>query len=86
MLEDMFGFLKSSAFNTFFSFILGLGLMSLFIPRCSGTACNKYKAGPLQEIEASVYQIGSKCYHFDSYAVSCPQSSKDIVEAFRRGR
>ncbi len=83
MLEDMFEFLKSPSFNIFFSFVLGLGLTSLFIPRCTGNSCNRYKAGPLHEIEGSVYQIGSKCYEFDSYAVSCPQDANSIVEGFR---
>jgi len=86
IIEDMFEVLKTSGFNIFFSFVMGLGIMSLFIPRCSGNSCNKYKAGSLHEIESSVYQIGSKCYHFDSYAVSCPQSANEIVEGFNRRR
>jgi hypothetical protein len=76
----MFAFLKSERFSILASFIVGLGLVSIFIPRCEN--CYNYKAGNTKEIDNSVYQIGSKCYHFQSEIITCPQSN-EIIESFR---
>ena len=79
----MVSFLKSNNFQIAGSFIIGLGIMSIFIPRCPGGTCMKAKAGNAEEINKSVYQIGSKCYQFKTETMSCPQSV-DIIESFRK--
>jgi hypothetical protein len=78
----MFEFMKSESFNYFFSFLVGLGLTSIFIPRCKGDACKNYKAAPMKDVESTTYQIGSKCYQFASKTVPCPAST-DIVEPWK---
>ncbi len=76
----MFEFLKSTKFHYLFSFILGLGLMALLRPICHGKECLIEKAPPLQEVNSSTYQLGTKCYQFRSTPVECPASG--VVESF----
>lgn len=76
----MFEFLKSKAFHTAFSFIIGLGLMALLRPICHGKECLIEKAPPLHEVETSTYQLGSKCYQFRGTPMECPSSG--VVESF----
>jgi hypothetical protein len=76
----MFEFLKSKTFNTLFSFILGLGLMSLLRPLCHGPECIVQKAPPVDEVNKTTYQLGSKCYQFRSAPVDCPKEG--VIEPF----
>lgn len=78
----MFAFLKSKSFDTAFSFILGLGLMSLLTPICKGEECNVRKAPPYDEVRTSTYQLGSKCYKFDVKHMDCPLQG--IIEPYQR--
>ena len=80
----IFDFLKSKKFNIVFSFLLGLGLMAILRPGCKGDGCIVMKAPPAQEVKNSVYQIGKKCYKFETYAVDCPSSG--VIEAFQLNR
>jgi hypothetical protein len=73
-------FLKTKKFNILFSFLLGLGLMALLRPVCKGDECILLKAPPAHEVKDSTYQIGMKCYKFETYTVDCPQ--KGAIEAF----
>jgi hypothetical protein len=80
-LERIF---KNPGFNKVFSFILGLGLVALFRPICHGDLCRILKAPPIDEINASTYQIGSKCYQFRTKTIDCP--AKGVVESFTISR
>ena len=73
-------FLKTKKFNMFFSFILGLGLMALLRPVCTGDSCVLQKAPPANEVKGSTYQIGKQCYKFETYTVDCPKEG--AIEAF----
>ena len=84
-LIEMFEFLKSERFNLFFSFLLGLALMSLLKPVC-GEDCKQVRAAPLEEVKATTYQIGQKCYQFKTETVDCPKGAaagKGVIETFR---
>jgi hypothetical protein len=76
----MFEFLKTKQFNIIFSFILGLGIMSLFRPLCTGSECAIQKAPPVDEVNKSTYQLGAKCYQFRSTPVDCPKT--EVIEPF----
>jgi hypothetical protein len=76
--------LKSPGFNTAFSFLLGLGLVALFRPICHGDKCRILKAPPVDEINKSTYQIGSKCYQFRTKTMDCPATG--VVESFMISR
>ncbi len=76
----IFDFMKTKTFNTVFSFLLGLGLMALLRPACKGDGCLVMRAPPANEVKQSTYQIGKKCYQFETYLVDCPSSG--VIEAF----
>jgi hypothetical protein len=78
----MFEFLKTKEFSYVFSFIVGLGLMALFRPICHGDSCVIQKAPPIDEVNRTTYQLGSKCYQFRSVGAECPKEG--IVEAFEQ--
>lgn len=77
----MFEFLKTKSFTYLFSFLLGLGIMSLLRPICKGDSCLIQKAPDVNEITSSTYQLGSKCYQFKTEPVDCP-SKGGAIEAF----
>lgn len=80
----IFDFLKSKKFNLVFSFLMGLGLMAILRPGCKGDGCIVMKAPPANEVQTSTYQIGKKCYKFETYTVDCPSSG--VIEAFQLNR
>jgi hypothetical protein len=74
--------LKDEKFNVFFSFILGVGLICMLRPVCSGPECSVNKAPEDKDFEKYAYRMGKgKCYEFKSEIIDCPVSG--AVEAFR---
>lgn len=76
----MFKFFETPQFRFFFSFIVGVAIMSLFKPLCKGNDCQIIKAPPVAEVEKTTYKIGSKCYQFKTNTRDCP--SEGIIEPF----
>jgi len=75
-------FLNDERFNVFFSFVLGLGLVCIFRPLCSGSDCDIQKPPSDKDFDKYVYRMGEgKCYEFKSEVVNCPSSG--TIEAFR---
>ena len=75
-------FLNDERFNVFFSFVLGVGLICILKPVCSGNDCNVMKAPSDKDFDKYVYKMGgTKCYEFKSEIVECPSSG--TIEAFR---
>lgn len=79
----MFEFLKSEKFSLFFSFVVGLALVSIFIPVCKGPKCETHKAPSLEEIKKTTYKLGSKCYQFRAETIPCPAPPTKVYEAFQ---
>jgi len=74
--------LNDKRFNIFFSFVLGIGIICMFRPMCTGNDCNVNKAPAEKDFEKYVYRMGGgKCYEFKSEIMDCPSSG--TVEAFR---
>jgi hypothetical protein len=73
--------LNDKRFGAFFSFVLGIGLVCVFRPICSGNECNLDKAPSDKDFEKYAYRLGGKCYEFKTEVVDCPASG--TVEAFR---
>jgi hypothetical protein len=74
--------LKDERFNVFFSFILGVGIVCILRPVCSGAECSVTKAPEDKDFDKYAYRMGKgKCYEFKSEVVDCPVSG--AVEAFR---
>ena len=78
----MFEFLRTETFSIIFSFILGLGCISLLKPACSGNDCKIQKAPPYEEVSKSTYQLGAECYQFHANPISCPTTG--VIEPFER--
>ena len=74
-------FFETKQFHFFFSFIIGVGIMSLFRPLCKGSECQLVKAPHPKEVQETTYRIGSKCYKFKTHPMDCP--SQGIIEAFQ---
>jgi len=78
----LLGFLNDERFNVFFSFVLGVGLVCIFRPLCSGSECDIEKPPSDKDFDKYVYRMGgSKCYEFKTEVVDCPASG--TIEAFR---
>jgi len=65
----------------FFSFLLGIALISLMKPACKD-GCLIKKAPSLDDIRGTTYQLGSKCYKFNTEPADCPQNG--AIESFRK--
>lgn len=74
--------LHDERFNIFFSFAIGIGLVCLIRPVCSGKDCDINKAPSDKDFDKYVYRLsGGKCYEFKTNIVSCPSSG--TIEAFK---
>ena len=60
------------------SFILGIGLASLFRKVCKDRNCIVFRAPDLDEVTKSVYNYGDKCYSFKKSAVPCGNVEREI--------
>jgi hypothetical protein len=69
-------------FNTFFSFVVGIGLICILRPMCSGSNCIINKPPSEADFDKHVYRMGGgKCYEFKTTIVECPVSG--TIEAFK---
>ena len=60
------------------SFILGMGLASLFKRACKERNCLKFVAPPFEKIDKQVFQYNDKCYVYEQNAESCSPSKKIV--------
>jgi hypothetical protein len=73
--------LKNPNFNMIFSIILGMGLVFIIKPMCTGGNCKPIeKAPPVKEMDKKVYRYGEKCYKYNAKIVQCPASG--VIESF----
>jgi hypothetical protein len=77
----MYEILKTEKFAILFSFIIGFAIVAIAIPVCKGDSCFIKKAPLIEEMKASTFQIGSKCYQFKPEIVDCPAFG--VIEAFQ---
>jgi len=74
--------LHDDKFNVFFSLMLGIGIICIIRPICTGPDCAVKKAPSEKDFDQFVYRVGGdKCYSFKTETVECPSSG--VVEAFR---
>ena len=64
-------FIRSKNYQIFFSFLLGLFIVLVVRPSCKNESCIKHINPSSQDISASTYQLGSKCYQFKYESVVC---------------
>ncbi len=60
------------------SFILGIGLASLFRKVCKDRNCIIFKAPPLDEVTKNTYAYGDKCYNFKEKITKCHPDKEKI--------
>ena len=82
----MFEILKTESYNIAFSVILGIGIVAALKPRCNPNqgSCTVKKAPNPDEVSKSTYQIGSKCYQFNTQPIECPLNG--TIESFEMER
>ena len=74
--------LKDERFSLFFSFLIGVGIMCMCRPVCSGSECSITKAPAEKDFDKYVYRMGGgRCFEFKSEIIDCPASG--TIEAFR---
>jgi hypothetical protein len=73
--------LNNPFFGIVFSFILGLGLISIIRPGCKGAECEKLKAPSPADWNGQVYEMASKCYEYAIKTVDCPATGS--IESFK---
>jgi hypothetical protein len=73
--------LHDDKFNMFFSLLVGIGIICMIRPMCSGPECNVKKAPAEKDFDKFVYRLGDTCYAFATEIVTCPSSG--TIEAFR---
>lgn len=64
--------------------LLGIGIIAVLRPSCTGDACNVTKAPPPTDWNGYVYQMGSKCYEYKTEVVECPKAGAGAaaIESF----
>ncbi len=60
------------------SFILGIGMASLFRKVCKERNCLVFKAPNFDEVTKNVYTYGDKCYSFNKKSVTCGNVEREI--------
>ena len=74
--------LNDDKFNIMFSFLVGLGIICMVRPMCSGAECNVTKAPAEKDFDKYVYRInGDKCYSFKTETVQCPTDG--VIESYK---
>jgi hypothetical protein len=76
--------LKNPVIGMLVSFMFGLAIVLVIAPICHGKECMVVKAPPIHEVRDSIYQIGTKCYKFETVQLDCP--AQGVVEAFENIR
>jgi hypothetical protein len=61
------------------SFILGMGLASLFRKICNDRNCLVFQGPPLSEVTTNTYAYGDKCYTFKEKMVKCNPDNKEKI-------
>lgn len=73
--------LQDEKFNYFFSLVLGIGLICIIRPMCSGKECATLKPPAEKDFDRYVYRLAEKCYEFKTKVISCPATG--AIEAFQ---
>jgi len=60
------------------SFILGLGLASLFKKVCNDRNCIVLAAPPFDEVTKKIYEYNNKCYTFEEKIAKCDDAKQKV--------
>ncbi len=79
-MVSLFSIMAIPSIATLISFILGIGLATMFRPICKGPDCLVIRGPPVQELRETVYQFGSRCVEFKTRTVECPKDGSGVVD------
>ncbi len=75
--------LNNDKFNILFSVLLGIGIICILKPACTGANCSTNKPPISSDFDKYVYKMGKKCYEFTPEVIDCSQQTGEKVEAFK---
>lgn len=78
MINNVMKALHTTNGQYIISFILGIGLASLFRKVCKDRGCIVFKAPDFDDVTKNIYAYGDKCYTFKKSAVSCGGAEREI--------
>ena len=78
MIKNVMNALHTTNGQYIISFILGIGLASLFRKVCNSRNCIVFKAPDFDEVTKNIYSYDTKCYSFKKSAVACGGAEKEI--------
>jgi hypothetical protein len=79
MIKNMLKTIHTHNGQIAISFILGIGLASLFRKVCKDRNCIVFKAPDFDEVTKNIYTYGEKCYAFTKSAVPCGKTEREIL-------
>ena len=77
-MVEMGKFVHTQTGKYIMSFLLGLGLASLFRTVCKDKDCLIFHAPPLDKFQDKIYKNGSKCYKYTPVATKCNANAKIV--------
>ena len=79
MIKNMMKTIHTANGKLVISFILGIGLASLFRKVCKDRNCIVFRAPDFDEVTKNTYTYGEKCYAFTKNAVPCGKTEREIA-------
>ena len=78
MIKNIMKTIHTSNGQLIISFILGMGLASLFRKVCKDRNCIVFRAPDFDEVTKNTYIYGDKCYNFTKSSVPCGKTEREI--------
>jgi len=79
MLKNFLHSVKNTELGKYIiSFILGIGLASLFRKSCENRSCIVFRGPSISELKKQNYKYGDKCFQFKEQSIKCGTIEKQI--------
>lgn len=79
MIKKLLSAIHTTNGQYIISFILGMGIASLFRKVCKDRNCLVFRAPDFDEVTKNVYTYGEKCYSFKKNSVPCGNVDREIL-------
>jgi hypothetical protein len=70
--------LKTETGQIIISFLLGLGLATLFRKKCEEKDCLTFKGPDLEDIKKKKYKYGNNCFTYQIKSINCDDNKKNV--------
>jgi hypothetical protein len=78
MIQNVMKAMHSETGKYAVSFLLGIGLASLFRKVCTDRNCMVFRPPPFDEVTKNTYLHDNKCYQFKDKPTKCGLTSQEI--------